>query len=385
LTNKPFEPNNAHHPGKPIMTTATIDPNRWQYLSDLVRSWVSAGHFPAVSLCIGAGQVQRRLAVGRFDPSHPGSLAVTPESPFLVASLTKPVTVAAAMMLVERGLIRLQDRVADFIPGMNQPEKASIRIRHLMNHTSGLPDMLPENDSLRAEHAPLSRFIDGICRCEMLFEPGTQVSYQSMGTALLAEVVQVVTGRRLGEFLRTEIFEPLGMSSTHLGVAGEQAGRVVRVKISPQQAATNWNWNTPYWLGLGAPWGGMTSTAADLARFARLFLGRGVLDGVRILSPVAVQMMTTSQMSSCPKLSEHDRLFNTWGLGWRVQGLGVGTNLGEMLPPSTFGHHGATGTLMLADPARDTYAVILTSRPYDDSASWLMKLSNAISGSFVGG
>jgi len=363
--------------------TTSIDPDRWQFVSNLVRQWVDVGHFPAVSLCVTAGQTQRRLAVGRFDPFDVQSLAITPESPFLVASLTKPVTVTAVMMLVERGLIRLQDRVADIIPGMNSPEKAPIRIRHLMSHTSGLPDMLPENEELRASHAPLSNFIEGICRCEMQFEPGTQVSYQSMGTALLAEIVQQVTGKSLSSFLKTEIFDPLGMHSTALGVSGDAASRVVRVKITPQQAATNWNWNTPYWLGLGAPWGGMTSTAADLGRFARLFLGQGVLDRARILSPATVRMMTSSQMSAYAKLNDYDRRFNSWGLGWRVQGLGVATNLGEVLLPETFGHHGATGTLMWADPVRDASAVILTNRPYDESASWLMKLSNAISAVFV--
>ncbi len=364
------------------MTTG-IDPDRWQYVSNFVRHLVDTGHLPAASICVTSGQTERRIAVGRFDPFDNHSLAITPESPFLLASLTKPVTVTAAMILVERGLLRLQDRVADMIPAMNSPEKSQIRIRHLMSHTSGLPDMLPDNDALRAAHARLSAFIQSTCHCEMLFEPGTQVSYQSMGTAILAEIVHLITGKSFSEFLRTEIFEPLGMHSTRLGVAGEDAARVVRVKITPQQSATNWNWNTPYWLGLGAPWGGMTGTAADLARFARLFLGGGSLDKVRILSPASVKMMTTSQMNAYPKMNDFDRRFSSWGLGWRVQGLGVGTNLGELLSAETFGHHGATGTLMWADPIRNASAVILTSRPYDESSTLLMKLSNAVSAVFV--
>ena len=362
----------------------TLHAKRWKSCVQLVNGWVDARHFPAVSLCLGvADRLERRHAVGRFDGMNTADQTpVSPDTPFLVASLTKPVTVMAAMMLVERGLLRLNDRVADFLPGLNRPDQASIRIRHLMSHTSGLPDMLPNNDTLRGEHAPFSKFIDEITRCELLFEPGTQVSYQSMGTALLAEVVHRAGGRPLGDFLKAEIFEPLGMNSTALGVSGDEARRVARIQISAQQAATNWHWNSPYWLGLGAPWGGMTSTAPDLARLARLFLGSGKLGQVRLLSEQSVALMSTSQMESYTRLSADDRRLNTWGLGWRVFGLGVGTNLGELLPAQAFGHHGATGTLMWMDPTRQAYAVVLTTRPYDISAGLLMRLSNAISAAF---
>lgn len=363
----------------------TLHARRWQSCIQLVNGWVEARQFPAVSLCVGvADRLERRHAVGRFDGMNMADQTpVTAETPFLVASLTKPVTVMAAMMLVERGLLRLNDRVADFLPELNRPDKASIRIRHLMCHTSGLPDMLPENDAMRAGHAPLSKFIEAIAATELLFEPGTQVSYQSMGTALLAEVVQRVAGRNLGDFLKTEIFEPLGMNSTALGVGGDEARRVARIQISSQQAATNWHWNSPYWLGLGAPWGGMTSTAPDLARLAKLFLGGGRLGQIRLLSEPSVALMSTSQMESYTRLAPDDRRLNTWGLGWRVFGLGVGTNLGELLPAQAFGHHGATGTLMWMDPTRDAFAVVLTTRPYDVSAGWLMRLSNAISAAIV--
>lgn len=362
----------------------TLDTKRWQSCLQLVRQWIDQGHFPAVSLCVGvAERLERRHAEGRFDPSVPGSMTVTPDSVFLVASLTKPVAVMAAMILVERGLLRLNDRVADIIPSLNRPDKAAIRIRHLMNHTSGLPDMLPENDQLRASHAPFAKFVEAISHCEMQFEPGTHVSYQSMGTALLAEVVHQVSGQNLGSFLKSEVFEPLGMNNTRLGVSGDEAQKIVRMQITSQQAATDWNWNSKYWLGFGAPWGGMTSTAGDMARLARLFLGGGTLGRSRLISPLTTQMMTTSQMDSQPRLTEEDRRMNTWGLGWRIFGLGVGANLGELLPAQAYGHHGATGTLMWMDPTRNAYAVMLTSRPFDQSATRLMKLSNAISAAFI--
>lgn len=363
----------------------TLDPKRWQACLDLVSRWIDEGKIPAVSLCVGVNnRIERTFAEGRFDPTgNPGPAMITTDSPFLAASLTKPVTVTAAMMLVEKGLLRLNDRVADFIPAMNTPDKGAIRIRHLMTHTSGLPDMLPENDSLRAAHASFPQFVDAICQCEMQFEPGSRVAYQSMGTALLAEVVHQISGRRLGEFLRSELFEPLGMSNARLGVTGEEARKIVKMQISSQQAKTDWNWNSDYWLGFGAPWGGMTSTARDLSRFVRMFLSGGQLGRVRILAPQTVSLMRSSQMHSFSKLSESDQRYETWGLGWRIFGLGVGANMGELLCPECFGHHGATGALMWGDPVRNAYAVILTSQPYDRSATMLMRLSNAISAAFV--
>ena len=367
----------------PVSTT--LDSKRWQTVLQLVHQLVEPAELPAVSLCVGvADRLERRHAEGRFDSmSASDNATVTPDTPFLVASLTKPVTVMAVMMLVERGLIRLNDRISDTISSMNLPDKNSIRIRHLMSHTSGLPDMLPDNDQLRAAHAPLSKFIEKIGSCELLFEPGTGVSYQSMGTALLAELVQQVSGQKIGDFVKSEIFDPLGMNATRLGVTGDDARKVARIRISKEQSATNWNWNSPYWLGLGAPWGGMTSTASDLGRLARLFLGGGVVGRTRLLSNQSVALMSTSQMDGYTRLADDDRRLNTWGLGWRVFGAGVGTNLGELLSPQAFGHHGATGTLMWMDPSRAAYAVILTTRPYDQSGPILMKLSNAISAAFV--
>ena len=365
--------------------STTLDTKRWQAALQWVHRAVESGQFPAVSLCAGvADRIERRHAEGRFDPMNPADPAtVAPETPFLVASLTKPITVMAVLMLVERGLVRINDRIADFVPGMNRPDKNSIRIRHLMSHTSGLPDMLPENERLRADHASLAKFVEEICKCDLLFEPGTGVSYQSMGTALLAELVHQVSGRQIGDFLKTEIFEPLGMNATDLGVQGEDARKVARIRISKEKAATNWHWNSPYWLGLGAPWGGLTSTASDLGRLARLFLGGGVLGRTRLLSNQSVALMTSSQVQSYTRISEEDQKINSWGLGWRIFGLGVGSNLGELLPAEAFGHHGATGTLMWMDPLRGAYAVILTTQPYDLSGPMLMKLSNAISAAFV--
>ncbi len=364
--------------------TFAIDPQRWSEAVRLIDRLVETGTFPAVSFAAGTlDGGEFRYATGSFDPHSSGSRNVTDADPFLVASITKPVTVAAAMVLVERGLIGLDDPVSTHVPEFQGPGKDQIRIRHLMSHTSGLPDMLPANDALRAAHAPFSAFVSEICRCDLLFEPGTRVSYQSMGTAMLAEIVRRIAGRDFGLFLRDAFFEPLGMSATNLGVDGNLADAVVRIRLSPAQLATNWNWNSPYWLGFGAPWGGMTATAADLGRWARMFLLGGKCEGTRILSETTVRLMTTSRMDAFPRLSDDDRRTRTWGLGWRIVGAGVATHLGELLPPETFGHYGATGTIQWIDPTRGAWAVILTNRAFEETEPQMLRLSNAISAAIV--
>lgn len=362
-----------------------IDSKRWNDVVRLTDRLVAEGQFPAVSLCAGVAEgTEVRHAVGRFEPNRADDpREVSADSPFLVASITKPVTVTAVMMLAERGLVGLDDPLVQHVPEFQGPGKEKIRIRHLMSHTSGLPDMLPNNDALRAAHTPFDEFVKHICRCELLFEPGTQVSYQSMGTAMLAEVVHQADGRTIGDFLKAEIFDPLGMRSTALGVSGEAADKVVRIDLTPEQSATDWNWNTPYWHGFGAPWGGMTTTTADLGRLARLFLNGGAIGRFRALSDTSVSLMTTSRMDSFPKLSDDDRRFRTWGLGWRVVGAGVATHLGELLSPETYGHYGATGTQMWIDPVRRAYAVILTNRAFERTEPRMMRLSNAISAAIV--
>src|SRR5579864_1418506 len=191
-------------------------PDRLQQAYDPLTKWTKSGKIPAAALCVGrrGGVVEPRL-FGRQSPH--GDAPLRKDALFLIASITKPVTATAVMLLVERGKVTLDDRVADFVPTFAQQGKGDVRIRHLLTHTSGLPDMVPSNNRLRAEHRPLPAFIEEICKQPLLFSAGTQVSYQSMGIAMLAEVVHQVEGVALAEFLHREVFGPLKMTDTSLG------------------------------------------------------------------------------------------------------------------------------------------------------------------------
>src|SRR5260370_14499226 len=128
--------------------------------------------------------------------------------------------------------------------------------------------MLPENEALRRAHAPLAEFVAGACKRPLLFKPGTQVKYQSMGLLLAAEIVERITGTRLRDFLHKEVFDPLRMAQTSLGLGGRAIASTALCQVSGND---DWNWNSPYWLNLGAPWGGAHASAADVAKFCRAF------------------------------------------------------------------------------------------------------------------
>lgn len=361
--------------------TIGIDPKQLAVAEDLLRRWVESGLIPSATLCVGRGTATAPLCRVGMQRLEAGSPPLRPDALFLVASISKPVTATAVMMLVERGLLALDDRVVDFVPAFGENNKQDVRIRHLLTHTSGLPDMLPNNRALREAHQPLSVFVDEICRVPLLFPPGMGVSYQSMGTAMLGEVVRVVAGQPLPTFLEVELFGPLGMADTSLGCRLADLDRVAAIRLPPDMAGSDWGWNSPYWLTFGAPWGGLITTATDLALFCRMMLGQGSVGGVRILSPASVRAMTTNQLSGMVQVPEADRRCRPWGLGWRLQWPGASANFGDLPGPRSFGHWGSTGTLCWIDPDADAFFVLLTTEPQDPEGRYLTAVSNAVAAS----
>ena len=140
------------------------------------------------------------------------------DSMFLLGSITKPLTAAAVMVLVDRGELKLFDAAVKVLPEFSDGPRKDITIEQLLTHTSGLPDQLENNNELRAQHAPLSEFVKGAVHTPLLFAPGTKYHYQSMGILLAAEIVERVTKTVLPDFLQQHVFTPLGMSRTVLGL-----------------------------------------------------------------------------------------------------------------------------------------------------------------------
>ncbi len=319
------------------------------------------------------GSIVLRKGFGRLAPA-PDSPLATPDTIFLLASITKPVTAAALMLLVERGQVSLDDPAVRYLPEFKGQDRAQARVRDLLSHTSGLPDMLPENTELRRAHAPLSEFVKLTFTTPLLFPPRTDFRYQSMGVLLAGEIVERLSGQRLRDFEKREIFDPLGMKSSSLGMGNLEISETAWCQISPGSKEADlrrWGPNSPYWRDMGHPWGGMHSNTRDLAILLQTFLDGGSYNGVQVFSPATVAAMTRDQ---------NEALQTPWGLGWALATSPVWNYFGELCSPRTFGHVGATGTAAWADPERQLLCVILTTRPAnEDGGSLLRRVSNAVS------
>jgi CubicO group peptidase (beta-lactamase class C family) len=288
----------------------------------------------------------------------------------------------AVLLLVQRGALSLSQRVAEFLPEFKEAAKRPITIRHLLSHTSGLPDMLPENAELRSNQATLSQFVEQTCRTELLFPPGRGAQYQSMGYALLGPILDVVSGEPHQQFIRRELFERLNMSNAWLGLPEEMLNdpRIAEIRVPPWQAeGTHWNWNSPYWRRLGAPWGGVICTLADLSRFCRCWLTGGQdASGQQFISPALIREASSNRLGDFSAIPQSECRTRGWGLGWRMNWKVHRSVFSDLLPDDAYGHWGATGTLFWIDPHSELCAVIVSTAPMNDEVSPLTRLSNMI-------
>ena len=356
-------------------TEVGFSPVRLDRLYALLTTAVDQGKILGAAL-----QVARRgrwLEPRAFGNMRPG-INTQPDTIFLTASVTKPMTVTAVMILLEQGHLLLDDPVYTIIPEFGNRGKEAVTVRHLMTHTSGLPDMLPNNIELRKAHAPLAEFYRQIFALPLDFAPGTNLQYQSCGTAMLAVIAERISGMSLPDFLHQELFAPLGMQDTALGVRNLPHDRIAHVNVGDDMRGTDWGWNTPYWWNLGVPWGGMFSTVHDMARCCQMFLNGGELDGVRILSPATVALMTRDQTSAMPTLPAAERHRQAWGLGWRQMPTLAWSYGGDLLSPGSFGHGGATGTVVWVDPAQQVVCALFTNEPAVRSERLLGQVSNLV-------
>ena len=245
-----------------------------------------------------------------------------------------------------------------------------------------MPDELPDNAELRKQRVPLKKFVEGAIKAELLFKPGTRFSYASCGTILVAEIIQRLSGRSVREFVQKEIIEPLGLKSTGLGAQGFAAERLVRAVVPAYQTDRTADWNSTYWREFGSPAGGMFSTPGDVAVICALMLGGGKWNGVKLLSPATVRMMTGNRMDDLPDLPEPVRRTQPWGLGWRLNHAGTPDSWGDLLDRQVFGHTGSTGNVVWMDPRTQGFCIVL-SNYLRSRAPWrLVHLSNAIAAAF---
>jgi CubicO group peptidase (beta-lactamase class C family) len=273
---------------------------------------------------------------------------------FLLGSISKPINVTAVMTLFDQGKFQLDDSVKKFLPDFKGDGRDEVTIRHLLTHVSGLPDQLANNNELRKEHAPLAEFAKHALRARLDFDPGAKYQYSSMGILLATRIAELISESDILTLVDRTVFGPLGMKHSAQGLGKFKLEEMVVCQMegaAPESGAGDpkakeWDWNSPYWRKLGAPWGGTHASAPDIARFLGEFLGaRG-----KAVKPETARLMI--------------RNHNPKGLTPRGLGFGVGKGAGSPgCSEQTFGHTGSTGTLCWADPGSETICVVLTSLP----------------------
>lgn len=362
-----------------------LDGPQLQRAFDLLRKWTTGrdAPIPGGAILVGrGGKIVPPQFFGRQGPEADAE-PIRKDGMFLLASISKPVTYLGAMKLVERGELNLTDPVTRYIPEFAAHHKEATLVEHLFTHTSGMPDMVPNNTELRRSHAPLSEFIQGAIHAVPLFSPGTNFSYQSMGTLTVAEIIQRISGMSIRDFLRREIFDPLGLNSTALGSRGLERRRLVRVEVPESQVGSDFGWNSRYWQEIGAPWGGLFSAPEDFAVICQMLLNGGRYGETRILSPGSIARMTTNRLFDLPDLDTKIARTQPWGLGFRLNHPGTAGSWGDTLGPNVYGHTGATGTMVWIDPDRDAFCILFTTAIRSQAPWRLVHLSNIIGAAII--
>jgi len=317
----------------------------------------------AVTLVANKDKILHLDATGRADLSSETPLAR--DAIFWIASMSKPVTGAAVMIMQDEGKLSIDDPVEKYLPEfanykLKNGEKAIITIKHLLTHSSGLPEATSEESK---SSRTLAELIPHFLNKPLQFDTGTKWQYCQSGINTAGRIVEIVSGQSFDQFVQERICNPLGMKDTTFYPTEAQAARIAKsykktdgklseapVFILDGKSATSHD-HYP------AANGGLFSTAVDYCRFCQMLLNNGELDGHRILKPESVKQLSTVQFP------EHKTGFtpgNGWGVGCCIVREPQGVS--AMLSPGTFGHGGAFGTQAWIDPQKNLIYILMIQR-----------------------
>lgn len=402
-----------------------LDPARLGRIADFLKAEVDANRLPgAVVMVARRGRLAYAEAVGFRDKA--AAAPMTPDAIFRIYSMTKPLVSVAAMILVEEGRLQLTDAVSRHLAGFDRmvvseprldplyngvsyvqvPQARQMTVQDLLRHTSGLAyGELTQNAQVRAAYAqgglfrttdPFDtrqltpqQFTAALAAAPLAKHPGTTWEY-SLSSDLLGRVVEAASGQRLEVFLEERLFRPLRMADTGFVVPAAKAGRLAQgLGIDPFLN------NAPVGLidvsqppGNASGGAGAVATAGDYLRFTQMLANGGVLDGVRILSPATVRLMTANHLDEriAQPVTPGELLLGTRGFGF---GLGFATRLADGVAgvPGREGQFmwaGYGGTYFWADPKEELAVVYMSAAPSVGRAAYRRLLMQMVYAAITG-
>jgi len=355
-----------------LQLQASTVPSKLKAIPERLQKFVDDGTISgAVTLVAHKGEIVSLEAIGLADIAN--KKPMRPDSLFWIASMTKPITATAIMILQDEGKLSVNDPVEKHLPEFKNQwlidsksgdtmalKKAPrpITLRDLLTHTSGLSDVAAPRPN-----CTLAELAMAYSQLPLKFSPGSKWEYCNAGINVLGRIVEVASGQSLAEFLQDRIFKPLAMKDTTFWPSAAQAKRLAK---SYQPARGGGLEETNIWFIRGDlsdrsrtafPSGGLFSTAQDMWRFYQMALNGGEFNGKRIVSRESLQLMTRTQTGDIRTGFTEGMSF---GYGWAV--VKQPTGVTEMLSPGTFGHGGAYGTQGWIDPKKELICVLMIQR-----------------------
>jgi CubicO group peptidase (beta-lactamase class C family) len=343
--------------------------DRFAAVAPRMQEFVDKGEVAGVvTLVATRDRILHLAAVGKSDLAANRKMAT--DDIFWIASMSKPITSVCLAILADDGKLSLDDplakHLAEFAGAMVSQNGETVKparpvtLRDVMTHTSGLGEMMA-----REPHLTLAQTSQKLARQPLRFQPGTRWAYSTAGIDVLGRVVEVVSGMPFDAFLQKRVLDPLRMQDTGFWVAPAKESRYAHTYRWNAQAGKLEENAIPYLYGTAVtdrarpPLGGagLFSTAADIARFYRMMLNKGALDGARILKPETVAEMTRQQTGALTA-----RPGMPWGLGFCVVEDPARMPANSVLSPGSFGHGGAFSTQSWADPVKNLIWVVMFER-----------------------
>jgi len=319
----------------------------------------------AVTEVVTKDKIIHREAIGLMDRET--NKPMTEDALFWIASMTKPITGTAILILQEEGKLSIDDPVARHLPefaNLKTPsgKPANLTLKHLLTHSSGLGEAT-RDEQLKAKN--LAELVPHFLDKKMQFEPGAKWSYCQSGINTLGRIIEVASGKSYDAFVRERILEPLGMKDTTFYPTPEQQKRLARTyrrdaktgQLTPATLAFFGGKKLEETDRVPLANGGLFSTTDDYGRFCQMLLNDGTLNGMTILKPASVKQLSTV-------ISGDLKTGFTPGNGWGCAVCVVRQPQGitAMLSPGTFGHGGAYGTQAWIDPVKGVAYILMVQR-----------------------